>query len=310
MSHISDCMPEDLRAYYQANGATSNHISDAQYEFLIAQGATAGQVNDMWYEVLAAAGYEGALDDMLYQFWCENAGDLSPVENLAPNSVLDGMSGSVGGGDWVFPTGWDGGFWPPDDAIALPDGKIHFITEPGRGYINIQFPVIENEFYNLSCYVDAVTVPNGQRACQLQGPGSLMTEIDGSNLAASQTGRRWGVWQATRTDDCNIRLGAGTTAEQAQNFIASRPQVTRGINLRPYRPTTPGPIQLIDMQAMADCMANQGWTITGLTQEQFTIQETGAIVTRAQLQACDFSPFIGPVGNDLEACLNAQGFCQ
>ena len=54
-------------------------------------------------------------------------------ENLIPNSSWQGVSGSVSGADWVFPTGYAGGFWPPTDAIAIPnspDNQIHIIHFP------------------------------------------------------------------------------------------------------------------------------------------------------------------------------------
>ena len=162
--------------------------------------------------------------------------------NMIPNSVWSGMSGSIVGGDWVFPTDWDGGFWPPTDAIALPEGRIQFITESDRGYISLQIPVEQDQVYNLSVYIDEVIVPNGQRACQMQGSGNLMTPINEANLSATQAGRRWGIWRATRTDVCNIRIGAGTTAVQSQNFTCSRPQVTLGEELRPYRGTEVTPV--------------------------------------------------------------------
>lgn len=56
--------------YYQANGATSSDINDAESEFLIAQGATPAAIPDMWYEVLTSLGYTGSLSDMVKDFWC------------------------------------------------------------------------------------------------------------------------------------------------------------------------------------------------------------------------------------------------
>ena len=64
-----------LLAYYQANGATSDNLVDAEYEFLIANGATSEfHRNDMWFEILRLWGYVGALSDMMYQFWCDEGG--------------------------------------------------------------------------------------------------------------------------------------------------------------------------------------------------------------------------------------------
>lgn len=87
MSQVNDCIltavgpghiNDGLLAYYQANGATSDDIDDAEYEFLLAQGADAGHVNDMWFSMLTNLGYSGALDDMKHDFWCIDGGVLPP----------------------------------------------------------------------------------------------------------------------------------------------------------------------------------------------------------------------------------------
>lgn len=68
-----------LLLYYQANGATSDDINDAEREFLVAQGADIGNVNDMWFQFLRSIGYIGALTDMLYRFWCIGGGEVTPL---------------------------------------------------------------------------------------------------------------------------------------------------------------------------------------------------------------------------------------
>ena len=52
-------------------------LNDAEYAFLLAEGATPGQLNDMWLEFLRGQGYTGSLNDMTFQFWCENAGVIT-----------------------------------------------------------------------------------------------------------------------------------------------------------------------------------------------------------------------------------------
>ena len=55
----------------------SEALPDAEYRYLQELGATATQRNDMWFEVLRAAGYTGALNDMLFQFWSADAAAVS-----------------------------------------------------------------------------------------------------------------------------------------------------------------------------------------------------------------------------------------
>lgn len=89
-----------LIVYYQANGATSGCLQDAEREFLIAQGATPAHNQDMWFELLRALGYSGALDDMKNDFWCTGGGVVPPSDGIDWD------------GDWG--TQWDdpwGGNW-------------------------------------------------------------------------------------------------------------------------------------------------------------------------------------------------------
>lgn len=100
LSNINDCIVDALHdtdisgvngdindlllVYYQTNGATSDSITDAEYEFLLAQGVPAAQVNDMWFTFLSNQGYPGSLNDMKYRFWCVNSGVIPLV---VPNIV-------------------------------------------------------------------------------------------------------------------------------------------------------------------------------------------------------------------------------
>lgn len=63
--HIND----SLLNFYQSNGTTKNHIGDAAYEFLQVNGAEGNHIGDMWNDYLTKLGYEGHINDMLYDFW-------------------------------------------------------------------------------------------------------------------------------------------------------------------------------------------------------------------------------------------------
>lgn len=62
-------VPDGLLAYYQANGATSNSLQDAEREWLAIGTTNEGTNQDMWFAFLRQSGYEGALPDMLLEFW-------------------------------------------------------------------------------------------------------------------------------------------------------------------------------------------------------------------------------------------------
>ncbi len=89
-----------MLAWAKANGATADQLNDAILEALQVQGATAEQLNDAWFEVLLGQGYTGALNDMLWQFWCVNGGSFGPlpilpifaaqlVSSLTPETFVD-----------------------------------------------------------------------------------------------------------------------------------------------------------------------------------------------------------------------------
>lgn len=64
-----------LLEYYQANGATSDNIDDAEREFLLARGVAEAQVNDMWLAYFDARAFgTSTLNDGAFQFWCINGG--------------------------------------------------------------------------------------------------------------------------------------------------------------------------------------------------------------------------------------------
>jgi len=105
MNQINDCIAalegggqynDQLLAYYQANGAVSGTLNDAAKEFFIAQGVGADHLNDCWYEFLTGLGYEGTVNDMLYQFFCIDGGVAGTVFKVdftksPPTDVITGQ---------------------------------------------------------------------------------------------------------------------------------------------------------------------------------------------------------------------------
>lgn len=94
---------DGLLAHYQAGGATSNNVIDAERQFLIAAGATDGQLNDMWFEQLGAAGYTGALDDRRLEFWkaggnFEGGFAPRPGDNVGVRSLTSTCVGTLSPG--------------------------------------------------------------------------------------------------------------------------------------------------------------------------------------------------------------------
>ena len=66
---------DGLLAFYKLNGATSNSIKDAAYEFLLARGVADTSVIDMWTIFLTGvAGITpGTIKDMKAQWWAAGA---------------------------------------------------------------------------------------------------------------------------------------------------------------------------------------------------------------------------------------------
>jgi len=86
-----------LLAFYQANGATSNQMNDAEVEFLSAQGVVVtDHLNDMWFRFLRGSGYYGSMNDMMYQFWCIDGGSTTDYAlniDFTTEPVVDKVSG-------------------------------------------------------------------------------------------------------------------------------------------------------------------------------------------------------------------------
>lgn len=66
---------DGLLSYYQANGASSDSIKDAAYEFLLARGVADTSVIDMWMTFLTGVSgiTSGTMRDMKAQWWAAGA---------------------------------------------------------------------------------------------------------------------------------------------------------------------------------------------------------------------------------------------
>jgi hypothetical protein len=64
---------DGLVAHYQANGATSDQLNDAEVQYLVARGVTPGDLADMWEAYLAGKSYSGSVTDMKHQWWLAGA---------------------------------------------------------------------------------------------------------------------------------------------------------------------------------------------------------------------------------------------
>ena len=75
MGHTGS-IAEMTLSWLQANGATSNSVSDAWNQMLAEQGVD-GQRNDAWYDLLGTLGHEGSISDRERAFWSD--GGVLPV---------------------------------------------------------------------------------------------------------------------------------------------------------------------------------------------------------------------------------------
>jgi hypothetical protein len=65
-----------LLAFYQANGATSNDLQDAEQQFLVARGIARANVQDMWSAYFTSRGYSPSYHEGMKDFWVRNGGAL------------------------------------------------------------------------------------------------------------------------------------------------------------------------------------------------------------------------------------------
>ena len=371
MSQINDAIQavvgpqinDGLLVHYKANGATSDELQDAEFEFLVAGGAAEASIADMYHELLGP----GHLSDLLLDFWIAggtfgppaapiwttdppvvpkaidgdaftydfepdlNSGDgvvltvtagalpsglaisgltvtgtpdtaetqagiqitatnagggteslpfsmevVVQSANFIDNSRWNNISGSVGGADFLAPTDWSLGFFPPDDAVAVQPGGTHpdafacqFISIANRGYLSFDFDSsghIGVEM-NLSCFVDETAVATDSTVIQVSGNVDIIQ--DSPQLAMGFTGR---IDMVVRPNgpSITIRVGAGVKNDMDGDFTLSRPQFTAGDTLRAYSQTAApeglGPELLADPtfnQDAAQWSLQAGWTISG-----------------------------------------------
>ena len=161
---------------------------------------------------------------------------LPRADNVVTNSSWAGMSGSVGGADFVTPTGWTLGFWPPDEAITIPEivpgaNGIDMAATANRGYLTQAFDStgLVGEFANISCFVDARPLVENSALVAISAGATLVGQ--------RRTGTRVFAVYRIDGDSIQFRCGAGVTTNQTQDFTVSRPQVTLGQRLYPYDPT-------------------------------------------------------------------------
>ena len=173
-------------------------------------------------------------------FW---AGDGPvPIINEAPNSVWGGLSGSVGGADFIEPDEWATGFWPPDEAVALPvaleiDLACSFAGISARGYLTATLDLSDHvgEVINFSIFVDEVISPLNPNCIHITSDASLVRAV--GSLTVGFVGRRDSEYLVTGAGNVNLRIGLGTTSNNTGEFTLSRPQVTVGSAVRPYTQT-------------------------------------------------------------------------
>lgn len=93
---VGPAINDGLLAHYKTNGAISDDLHSAEYEFLVAGGATPAHISDMWLEALVNAGFTGTISDMLLEFW-EAGGTFGPPPTpdwtTDPPNVPDGNEG-------------------------------------------------------------------------------------------------------------------------------------------------------------------------------------------------------------------------
>ena len=192
-----------------------------------------GHINDHMMDVVGPA-----INDGLYAFF----GIVSIPQNELSNTSFVGCTGSVGGADWVPPTGWLNNQWTPDEAIAIPDTgftRIGWQTNGTRGYIiqTLDLSAHIGEKINLSAYLSFVGVQSAQRTVHVTGNVSEVSNDSGSR-PPGYSGRVSGVYTVVAPGtNVQVRVGAGTTANNIQDFEISRPQLTIGERLWPYQPT-------------------------------------------------------------------------
>ena len=164
---------------------------------------------------------------------------LKDYENLAPNSVWAGMSGSDSTADFVPPTGYSR-FQDTAhmEAVDVGEGHLGFKVEGSsqRSMIILTMTTLEiGERYNLSIFHDTVVQLSGGRVATAQQGANMIRQMD--RPADGTQGRIDAVFEATETN-VQFRFGLGLTTNASGEYTLSRLQITKGESLLPYKPTT------------------------------------------------------------------------
>ena len=160
-----------------------------------------------------------------------------PEPNQILNSSWQGIAGSVGGADFVGPTGWGLGFWPPTEAIALPnvtaaDNGCSFEAISERGYLTLDIEATIGLEINISVFVDSfVGNTTGQF---IRVNNATVVRLHPQPSAFGQ--RLYAVYVITASP-VQLRVGIGTSSAVNSEYSLSRPQATIGPRLHPYEST-------------------------------------------------------------------------
>lgn len=186
MTHINDdilvatggpTVFDGLLTYYQTNGATSNHLRDAEYEFLIAQGVIAAAIPDMWYEFLIGKGYSGSIVDMYKQFWADGGIIITYIPPYFTEAVsFDGINdavnrateytGNVDGKLGIFSCWFDLVTFSNNDKIYMSQ-NLRLLIESQSGWLRMRFYDTTNTL--VLTLVSTAAVPLNQRLHMLVG---------------------------------------------------------------------------------------------------------------------------------------------
>jgi len=201
---------DGLLSYFLANGAVSNNLVDAEYEFLIAGGASPSSISDMWYDFLIIQGYTGSVPDMYYDYW---AGTTPPPPIAIPGYLTGGIA--------PLPAN--------TDLTALGDLAWKHWGEPNLLSVN--------EKNNGASVISGIT-PIGDVLKQYTDTRSIYAWTDGTPIA-SISGVTTGVYVSGLNNGYSFTATADTTVRRLVVHIAgfrSETQITvtmSGINAPP-----------------------------------------------------------------------------
>lgn len=240
MSQLNDCRHTALVGMFgtghtndlliqwlQANGATSNSISDAWMEMLIGQGAVVPfHRNDAWFDLLGDLGYEGSLNDRELEFWCAG-GSIAPQATLYVNPEFLGDP---------IPTAHERSFSGGTSTLtSRPNGfrEWEFTTatnarDVGSYNIDLNNPGLEvGATYKLS-YMCRKNILGTYGAALSQANLSDITIID-SDTAISDTSGDKELYVMFTIDAPNyygtIRFGSGTTTGRIDSLTYWEPKL-------------------------------------------------------------------------------------